>query len=134
MGLDSECDLAIDAGDDAALRVRVRAVRDRLLGEHLGQPPERVAEEMARSHSLIRVIESLSGAGARPAAVRRHGAGMARSHRAGCSGRRSGAPGRCPDLAAQLAPTSSELGSACSWLVPAAVFCAATALFVALVL
>ena len=60
MGLDSECDLAIEAGDDAALRTRIAAVRNRLLGEHLGQAPERVATVIAETGSLIATIERLS--------------------------------------------------------------------------
>lgn len=60
MGLDSECDLAIEAGDDAERRVWIAAVRDRLLGEHLGQPPERVAQVIAETGSLIATIERLS--------------------------------------------------------------------------
>jgi phosphatidylserine/phosphatidylglycerophosphate/cardiolipin synthase-like enzyme len=60
MGLDSECDLAIEAGDDAEVRVRIAAVRDRLMGEHLGQPPERVAQLIAETGSLIAAIERLS--------------------------------------------------------------------------
>lgn len=60
MGLDSECDLAIDAGTDARLRTRVAALRTRLLAEHLGQPPARIVEVMAATGSLIRTIETLS--------------------------------------------------------------------------
>jgi phospholipase D1/2 len=63
MGLDSECDLAIDAHDDAGLRGRIAAVRARLLAEHLGQPPARVAEAVAK-RGLIWTIESL-GSGER---------------------------------------------------------------------
>ena len=61
MGLDSECDLAIDAGADPDRRRDIAAVRDRLLGEHLGQPPGKVAEVLAATGSLIRTIETLSG-------------------------------------------------------------------------
>jgi phosphatidylserine/phosphatidylglycerophosphate/cardiolipin synthase-like enzyme len=60
MGLDTECDLAIDAGDDAQLRARVAAVRARLLGEHLGKPTALVAEAVA-AMGLIRTIETLGG-------------------------------------------------------------------------
>lgn len=61
MGLDSECDLAIEAGDQADVRAHIAAVRDRLLGEHLGESPERVADVMRSTGSLIRTIDTLSG-------------------------------------------------------------------------
>jgi len=62
MGVDSECDLAIDAGGDAAGRRRIAAVRDRLIGEHVGQPAERVAAAIAEHGSLIAAIERLGSA------------------------------------------------------------------------
>ncbi len=36
MGVDSECDLAADAGTDERHRAGVQRIRDRLIGEHLG--------------------------------------------------------------------------------------------------
>lgn len=47
MGFDSECDLVIEARDGEE-RAGVAAVRDRLLGEHIGHAPEEVAERLAR--------------------------------------------------------------------------------------
>jgi phospholipase D1/2 len=61
MGLDSECDLAIDAGADLHCQAGIAAVRDRLLGEHLGQAPSKVANVLAVTGSLIRTIETLNG-------------------------------------------------------------------------
>jgi phosphatidylserine/phosphatidylglycerophosphate/cardiolipin synthase-like enzyme len=61
MGIDSECDVAIDGGADAELRRRIAAVRDRLLGEHLGQDPARVGRVLATSGSLLRTIDALNG-------------------------------------------------------------------------
>ena len=61
MGLDSECDVAIDAGGDSDLRAAIVRVRDRLLGERLGQPPARVAATMRQRGSLVQTIEALSG-------------------------------------------------------------------------
>ncbi|MBS7543137.1 VTT domain-containing protein [Ancylobacter oerskovii] len=46
MGFDSECDLVVEARDDAE-REAVAAVRNRLLGEHLGRTPEEVGEALA---------------------------------------------------------------------------------------
>jgi phosphatidylserine/phosphatidylglycerophosphate/cardiolipin synthase-like enzyme len=68
MGLDTECDLAIEAAT-AADRDAILRVRDRLLGEHLGATPEQVAETVAaRGGSLIRTVDALNrnGRGLRP--------------------------------------------------------------------
>ena len=45
MGMDTECDVAVEAHGDAAVRAGIRRIRDRLLGEHLGVPPDVVANE-----------------------------------------------------------------------------------------
>ena len=65
LGLDSECDLTIDAalpGNGGSIAA-IAALRNRLLGEHLGVPPERVAAALADGGSLIGAIESLRGTG-----------------------------------------------------------------------
>jgi len=61
MGLDCECDLAVEAGADTATQQAIRNFRDRLLAEHLGVEVEAVAEAMQRQQSPIKAIESLSG-------------------------------------------------------------------------
>jgi phospholipase D1/2 len=58
MGVDSECDLAADAGDDARHRAGVRRIRDRLIGEHLGMSADAVAAEVARLGSLRALIDT----------------------------------------------------------------------------
>ena len=60
MGLDTECDLAIEAGGEAE-RAAVAALRDRLLAEHLGVAAEDVARAVASEGSVIRAIERLRG-------------------------------------------------------------------------
>jgi phosphatidylserine/phosphatidylglycerophosphate/cardiolipin synthase-like enzyme len=68
MGLDTECDLAIEAAT-AADREAILAVRNRLLAEHLGVTPEQVTETVAaRGGSLIRTVDALNrnGRGLRP--------------------------------------------------------------------
>lgn len=71
MGLDSECDLVLEAAvdndpatghteDTAAV---IGRLRDSLLAEHLGVPPARFTAEHARRDSLIGAIEALRGAG-----------------------------------------------------------------------
>ncbi|MBW2508280.1 MAG: VTT domain-containing protein [Deltaproteobacteria bacterium] len=61
MGLDSECDLAIDAASDQGSASAIRRIRHRLLAEHLAVDPEEVAEAEAREGSTIGAIESLRG-------------------------------------------------------------------------
>ncbi|GAB4358710.1 MAG: VTT domain-containing protein [Kiloniellaceae bacterium] len=56
MGTDSECDLALEAGDDAE-RAAIRRLRDRLLAEHLGRDTDEVAEALAAEGSLFAVVE-----------------------------------------------------------------------------
>ena len=60
MGLDTECDLAIEAaapGD--AVHVFIRTLRHRLLGEHLAVVPARLASAEAQHSGLVAPIESL---------------------------------------------------------------------------
>lgn len=61
MGLDTECDLAIESGDEARIREAVVALRSRLLGEHLDVEPSMVSQALARTGSLVQAIESLNG-------------------------------------------------------------------------
>jgi phosphatidylserine/phosphatidylglycerophosphate/cardiolipin synthase-like enzyme/uncharacterized membrane protein YdjX (TVP38/TMEM64 family) len=61
MGLDSECDLVLDAALDPRLGRPIAGFRDRLLGEHLGVAPAAFAEALAARGSLIAAIESLTG-------------------------------------------------------------------------
>jgi uncharacterized membrane protein YdjX (TVP38/TMEM64 family) len=61
MGLDTECDLAIEAGTDARVGGFAARLRRRLLTEHLGVPAPRVSQALARTGSLVRTIEELRG-------------------------------------------------------------------------
>ena len=63
MGLDSECDVTIDASLESnrgADKV-IAAIRADLLAEHLGVSAKTVNEQFARSGSLIATIEALRG-------------------------------------------------------------------------
>jgi len=60
MGLDTECDLSIEA-DNPATEQSIASFQNRLLGEHLGIPPEKFAERRRTEPSLIRVIDELRG-------------------------------------------------------------------------
>jgi phospholipase D1/2 len=59
MGLDTECDLTIEALGREDVRAAICNLRAQLLAEHLGCEPARVREETERTGSLRRAIESL---------------------------------------------------------------------------
>jgi len=56
MGTDSECDLAIEAADNAE-RTAIASLRNHLLGEHLGRSAEEVAATIEREGSLFAVVD-----------------------------------------------------------------------------
>jgi uncharacterized membrane protein YdjX (TVP38/TMEM64 family) len=60
MGLDTECDLALEAIDPRVARAIV-ALRNRLLGEHLGVAPGEFGHAFDGHGSLIKAIETLRG-------------------------------------------------------------------------
>src|ERR1043166_6347340 len=59
MGLDSECDMTLAAHGDARKSAQVRAVRDRLLSEHLGSQPDAVARAIKHAGSISGGIATL---------------------------------------------------------------------------
>jgi uncharacterized membrane protein YdjX (TVP38/TMEM64 family) len=61
LGLDTECDLAIDAAEDGRVEHGIGRFRARLLAEHLGVTPERMSEAIAAHDSLIAAVEALRG-------------------------------------------------------------------------
>jgi phospholipase D1/2 len=63
MGLDTECDLAVESGGDAKIESSIAAFRSRLVGEHLGVDPGKVERSLAATGSLIGTIEALRGPG-----------------------------------------------------------------------
>lgn len=65
MRLDTECDVNLDAGDDAKPEVRraITELRDSLIAEHLGVDPAKVTESIAATGSIIATIEALRGDG-----------------------------------------------------------------------
>lgn len=62
MGLDTECDLCVAAGDDQA-RAAIAGLRRRLLGMFLGVDADAVAQAETREGALIGAIESLRSDG-----------------------------------------------------------------------
>ncbi len=65
MGLDTECDLAFEAGERSDLTEAILKFRHTLLAEHLGSTPEGVAREFALHGSLLEAIRQLNGKGPR---------------------------------------------------------------------
>ena len=63
LGLDTECDLAIESGGHARIETAIARFRNRLLGEHLGRAPERVEEVIASEGSLLTAVDSLQSSG-----------------------------------------------------------------------
>ncbi|MCZ0964515.1 phospholipase D-like domain-containing protein [Paracoccus benzoatiresistens] len=58
MGFDTECDVAIQAQDDAT-RSLIRDFRDNLLAEHLGCRRDEVSDRVARQDSLVAALDDL---------------------------------------------------------------------------
>jgi phospholipase D1/2 len=65
LGIDTECNLAIEAGGHARLRELIAGFRNRLLAEHLGCAAGDVASALAREGSLHRAIAALAQGGER---------------------------------------------------------------------
>ncbi|MGH8714162.1 MAG: VTT domain-containing protein [Casimicrobiaceae bacterium] len=63
MSLDTECNIAIEAGGDPRVRAAIAGLRARLLAEHLDREPSLVAATLQREGSLIGAIEALRGDG-----------------------------------------------------------------------
>lgn len=61
MGLDSECDLAVQSGDTQDCDTAIAGFRRRLLAEHLGVSEDELASAEQQHSSLIQAIESLCG-------------------------------------------------------------------------
>jgi phospholipase D1/2 len=62
MGLDSECDLVIEAGE-GRVALAIAAVRDRLLAEHLDVGRDRLEERMSALGSVAAAVESFRAGG-----------------------------------------------------------------------
>jgi phospholipase D1/2 len=65
MGLDTECDLVIEAGGNPNLRVAIAAARDTLLAEHLGVDLRELREALTLTPSMGAAVRALSNRSAR---------------------------------------------------------------------
>jgi phosphatidylserine/phosphatidylglycerophosphate/cardiolipin synthase-like enzyme len=65
MGLDSECDVLLDAArhPGQAMEAQIAAIRADLLGEHLGVEPALVQSTLGATGSLVETVETLRGGG-----------------------------------------------------------------------
>lgn len=69
MGFDTECDVAVDAAGDARVRAGIRAVRARLLAEHVGAAPDQVDSALGEGGRLREVLRQLGRGDRRLAAL-----------------------------------------------------------------
>lgn len=58
MGMDTECDVAVEAAGDPRVRAGIRRIRDRLLAEHLAMAAESVSPAIAGAGSLRALIDA----------------------------------------------------------------------------
>src|SRR3569833_4558927 len=65
MGLDTECDLAFEAGGKPGMRVAIAAARNTLLAEHLGVGLHEVREALTLTRSVGAAVRALSSRSAR---------------------------------------------------------------------
>ena len=64
MGFDSECDLAIEAGSEGDdVSREIASVRNQLVAEHLGVPPDEFEAAIGEHRSVHKAIEALRGDG-----------------------------------------------------------------------
>jgi phosphatidylserine/phosphatidylglycerophosphate/cardiolipin synthase-like enzyme len=63
MGLDTECDLLVEAGDKDRAAAAIHAIECGLIAEHLAVSPDAVADALAGDGSLIAAIEAMRGEG-----------------------------------------------------------------------
>jgi phospholipase D1/2 len=61
MGVDTECDLAVEATGEERMEKAIARFRSKLLAEHLGVSAEDVLKETAAQRSLVRAVEKLRG-------------------------------------------------------------------------
>ncbi|HNR13784.1 MAG TPA: VTT domain-containing protein [Thermodesulfobacteriota bacterium] len=59
MAIDTECDLAVEAGSNKSTRVAIAHLRDLFISEHLGVSPEECGQRISRFASVIAAVESM---------------------------------------------------------------------------
>ena len=61
MGVDTECDLAIESGGEDRIEKAIAGFRNRLLAEHVGVGREEIEEALSTGNSVIQAVEKLWG-------------------------------------------------------------------------
>lgn len=61
MGLDTECDLVVEAGGNASVRAAIASARNTLFAEHLGVALHEVREAISLTRSLGAAVRALAG-------------------------------------------------------------------------
>jgi phospholipase D1/2 len=61
MGVDTECDIALESSGDRRIEKEIADFHNRLLGEHLGIAASKVDRIMEEERSLIKTVENLRG-------------------------------------------------------------------------
>ena len=62
MGMDTECDVAVDAAGNPDAQAGIRRIRDRLLAEHLGLSADAVADGVERHGSIRAFVDTRTSA------------------------------------------------------------------------
>ena len=62
MGMDTECDLAVEARGSRDVRDGIRRIRDRLIAEHLGLEVDEIGPAIERAGSLRALVDAHDGA------------------------------------------------------------------------
>ena len=59
MGMDTECDVTVEANGEKRVREAIRGFRDSLIGEHVGAEARAVASEIERAGTMAEAIERM---------------------------------------------------------------------------
>jgi phospholipase D1/2 len=65
LGLDTECDLAVEGSDDAQIRKEIILFRNQLIAEHTGKTREEVDRVCRTASSFLKALDALGGPGRR---------------------------------------------------------------------
>ncbi len=63
MGVDTECDIALESSGEQRIEKGIAGIMNRLLAEHLHVSPQEIQSTLERTGSLIECIEELRGSG-----------------------------------------------------------------------
>ena len=116
MGLDTECDVAIEARGEERIARAIREFRNTLLGEHLDVPRERVAQAMNQAGSLHGRHRRAGERRAFAAQVRASRRGVGGARRRAQSSRIRSKPVSLDTLIEQFAPEMTPRSARPGWV------------------